>query len=184
MDHVNGVIILANGTVPRLTVSTEYALSTLSSMFPKTLADNIAFIFTNVTSRLSQNFSEDSIPPALLSAPRYHFNNPLSLQKKYIDITKEHRKKKNSQLRQMRQEILAAEQHALDELACFFNWLDDRVRQPTSAILSLYKQSQEIESNLTNIVAQMDQAKNKRQALQEILDRINKGEAVCPRHSS
>lgn len=35
---VDAVLILANGTVPRLGVATDYALSTLSSMFPITLA--------------------------------------------------------------------------------------------------------------------------------------------------
>ena len=54
-----------NGTVPRITVGTDYALSTLSTIFTKSLAGNIAFMFTNVLSPLHWNFSEDTIPEVL-----------------------------------------------------------------------------------------------------------------------
>ena len=37
IDSVNAVLILANGTVPRITVGTDYALSTLSAIFPKSI---------------------------------------------------------------------------------------------------------------------------------------------------
>jgi hypothetical protein len=46
IDSVTVVLILANGTAQRLTVSIDYALSTLAAMFPNSLAGNIAFVFT------------------------------------------------------------------------------------------------------------------------------------------
>jgi len=42
---VNAVIILANGTEERLGVATDYALTTLSSIFPRTLAENIGIVY-------------------------------------------------------------------------------------------------------------------------------------------
>jgi len=57
IDSITAALVLANGTVPRITLGTDYALSTLFSIFPKTLANNIGFIFTNVSSPLHWNFS-------------------------------------------------------------------------------------------------------------------------------
>ena len=41
IDFVSVVLVLANGTLPRVTVGTDYALSTLSAIFPNTLTNNI-----------------------------------------------------------------------------------------------------------------------------------------------
>jgi hypothetical protein len=86
IDSVTAVLILANGTVPRLTVGTDYALSTLSALFPKSLANNIAFVFTNVASPLSWNFSMDTIPDVLKDANLFFLDNPIALQKKYLSF--------------------------------------------------------------------------------------------------
>lgn len=67
IETVNGVLILANGTVPRLGVATDYVLSVLSSIFPRTLADNIGIMFTNIPSPLSWNFEQCSLPAFLSS---------------------------------------------------------------------------------------------------------------------
>ena len=41
MDCINVVLVLANGTVQRVTVGIDYVLSTLSAIFPNTLTNNI-----------------------------------------------------------------------------------------------------------------------------------------------
>ena len=68
IDSVPAILVLANGTVPRVTVGTDYALSTLSAIFPETLASRVAFLFTNVTSPLHWNFSRDTVPDILKDA--------------------------------------------------------------------------------------------------------------------
>ena len=85
---VNAVIILANGTVPRLGVATDYALSTLSSIFPRSLADNIGILFTNVSSPLSWNFDQDSLPDILRNHDdnQWLLDNPLAMWNKYLQI--------------------------------------------------------------------------------------------------
>ena len=64
----------------------DYALSVLSAIFPKTLVNNIAFLFSNVTTSLSFNFCKATIPEALKTAPQFLIDNPISLQKKYLEL--------------------------------------------------------------------------------------------------
>jgi len=84
IDTVTVVLVLANGTVPRATVGTTYAFSTLPTILPKALAGKIAFVVTNVPSPLSQNFCEDTIPEVLKAAPKFLLDNPIALKRKYL----------------------------------------------------------------------------------------------------
>jgi len=86
IDSITAVLVLANGTVPRMTVGTNYALSTLSAIFPKTLTKNIAFMFTNVSGPLYWNFPRDTIPEDLEGAPQFFLNNPIALQRKFLGL--------------------------------------------------------------------------------------------------
>ena len=83
INSITAVLILANGTVPWIN---DYALSRLSASLPKSLDENIAFVFTNVPSPLSWNFSKDTIPDQLRSAEQFLLDNPVALQKKYLVI--------------------------------------------------------------------------------------------------
>jgi hypothetical protein len=129
VDSVNAILVLANGTVPRVTVGTDYALSTLAAIFPN-LPSNIAFIFTNVSSLLYLNFSGDTIPDILKDAPQFLLDNPVALQRKYLRL------KDNPNIRNrgtdMRREVKAGEQNALEMLVELFDWLDGLEPQPMS----------------------------------------------------
>ncbi|KAJ7226853.1 hypothetical protein GGX14DRAFT_530807 [Mycena pura] len=173
IDSVNAVIILANGTVPRITVGTDYALTTLSAIFPKSLAPNIAFMFTNVSSPLSQNFSQDSVPPELNDAPHFFLDNPLALQKKYDTLKKDGKPKRT--LDQMTTAVEAGEQRALEMLADVFDWLDGLTPQPTTQIVSLYNQSQNIERQISDTLTQMAQASGKQKEIEKIVKNIKAG---------
>ena len=124
--------MLADGAVPRVTVGTDYALSTLSSTFPKTLANNIAFLFTNVLSPFHWNFSRDALPDVLRDAPLFFFNNPIALQREYLklkdDPTMERRRA------DLRNAVKASEQNAIQMLVLLFDWLDGLEPQPTTAM--------------------------------------------------
>ena len=166
IDSVTAVLVLANGTIPRITVGTDYALTTLSAIFPKTLANNIAFVFTNVPSPLSWNFSQDTIPEVLKDARQFLFDNPLALQKRYIMLKDDRNKKKVKT--EMRNDVKAGEQKGLEMLTKLFDWLDGLESQPTMQIVHLYDISQTIESMITNTLAQMDQAAAKREDIDKL----------------
>ena len=173
---VNAVLILANGTVPRITAGTDYALTTLSAIFPRSLSPNIAFMFTNVSSRLSWNFAQDTVPQVLKGAPQYLLDNPIALQKKYLELKDS---KCTKQLKgEMRKAVRAGEEKALDMLVRLFDWLDDLAPQPTREILSLYEQSQVIETKISNTLAQMGQAAQTKMEIDKIVQDLEAAEMV------
>jgi hypothetical protein len=140
IDSITAVLVLTNGTVPRITVGTDYALSTLSAIFPKTLAKNIAFVFTNVSSPLHWNFSGDSIPDVLKDAPQFFLNNPIALHRKYNKLKDDPSTRKVRA--DFRNAVKAGEQDALEMLVDLFDWLYDLEQQPTTGIVSHYEKRQ------------------------------------------
>jgi len=70
LDSVTAVLIHANSTV-FTGDGMDYALSTLSTILPKTLANNIAFVFTNVSTPPLQGFS---VPEVFKGAPTFVFD--------------------------------------------------------------------------------------------------------------
>ena len=160
IDSLTAVLVLADGTVPRVTVGTDHALSTLSSIFPPTLVNNIAFMFTNVSSRLHWNFSEENLPENLGHAPHFLLNNPIALQKRYFKHMNDQNVKKRRT--DFHRAAKAAEPEALGAPVSLFDWLDGLEPQSTKEITSLYEISQAIDTEITNILAQTDQAATKK----------------------
>jgi hypothetical protein len=167
IDSVTAVLILANGTIERITVGTDYALSTLSAIFPKSLSGNIAFMFTNVPSPLAWNFSQDTVPRVLKEAPQFLLDNPIALQKKYLKLKDRPGMKKVE--KDMRNHLKAGEQKALEMLVQLFDWLDDCKPQPTTEILYLYEMSQDIEAAITDTLAQIDQGAAKKVEIDKLV---------------
>ena len=156
LDSITAVLILANGTVPRVTVGTDYALSTLSDMFPNSLARNVSFMFTNVLSPLHWNFSLDSVPETLQEAPQFLLNNPIALQRKYLKLQNNPNMKKRGT--DLRNAVKASEQNALQMLVRLFDWLDGLEPQATTEIIT---RSQKREARSTNTSSPMDQEVSK-----------------------
>ena len=167
IDSVTAVLILANGTIERITAGTDYALSTLSAIFPKTLADNIAFLFTNVPSPLAWNFSQDTVPRVLQDAPQFLLDNPIALQKKYLKLKDAPNMRKVE--KDMRNHVKAGEQKALEMLVDLFDWLDECQPQPTMEIVYLYEMSQDIEATITDTLAQIDQGAVKKVEIDKLM---------------
>ena len=130
ITSVTAVLIVADGTVPRVTIGTDYVLSTLSAIFPHTLAHNISFMFTNVLSPLHWTFSADTLPDNLKRAPHFLLNNPITLQKKYLKLRDHPNMKKG--WADLRNAVKAAEENALEMLVDLFDWLDSIEPQPTT----------------------------------------------------
>jgi len=173
IDSVTAVLVLANGAVPRITVGTDYALSTLSTIFPKSFANNIAFMFTNVSSPLHWNFSGDSIPDMLKAAPQFSLNNPIAYQKTYAK-SKGGRGKKGGQA----DLVKARAENTLEMLAEFFDWLDGLEPQTMAESVSLYEKSQEISAKTASILAKTDQATKMQKTIDEQKRRLQKASEV------
>jgi hypothetical protein len=175
---VNAVLILANGSVPRLTTGTDYALSTLSSIFPRTLAKNIGFLFTNISSPLSWNFDPSALPPPLEKNVQFLLDNPIAMQKKFNELVANPNIPKKLKA-QFRKQVLASEDKALDTLVDLFDWLDGLEPQPTFHILSLYEQSQQIETEIQNTLAVMRQAAQTDKKLDDVRRKMEGAQMVC-----
>jgi len=151
-DSINTIFILANGTVPRVTVGTDYGLSSLSAIFPKTPVDNVAFLLTNTSNPLYQNFSADTLPDGLKAAPQFLLNNPIALQRKYLKLKDDPDMK--SRRIDFREVVQAAEQNAVEMLVDLFDWLDGLEPQPITKIVPLYQKCQNTAAKVTHLLGQ------------------------------
>ena len=177
IDIVHGVLVLANGTVPRLGVATDYALTTLMSIFPRTLAQNITILFTNVTDVMNVNFEYETLPDAISRDHLLYLNNPLALQKS-LEKMKKQRKMTPQQLQKSRRSVQDAEASALDTLVEMFDWLDSLEPQPTLDFMSLYEQTQLIDLGLANALTRMNASTIKQQNLRELETEIDQAKEV------
>ena len=137
IDSVTAILVLANGTVPGLTVATNYALSILSAIFPTILTNNLAFVLTNVSGPLYQNFSGDTLPDVLKDAPVFLLDNPIALQRKYLELKDD--AKLRSKGAEMCKTVKASEEQALEMLVDFFDWLDGLKGQLAMGAVTLDK---------------------------------------------
>jgi hypothetical protein len=129
VESISAVLILAVDDIP---LPMEYTFSSLSAIFPKSLANNIAFVFTIRWDPLTWKFSEKMVPATLKSSPVFRFCNPITHEKDFLNV-----------------EIkLQREQSALETLVNLFNWLDDLEPQPATEIVSFYEKYQNIEAKL------------------------------------
>src|SRR5258706_7700712 len=122
IDSIIAVLVLVNGAVPRVAAGTDNTLSTLSAIFPKSLASNTAIMFTNVLSPPHWNLSGDTIPNSLKNAPCFLLNNPVALQKKYLK-RKDDPNMKTARA-DLRKAVKASEETAMGMLVELFDWLD------------------------------------------------------------
>jgi hypothetical protein len=170
-DSVSAVLILADGIVPRITVDMDYTFAALSTIFPKTLVNNIAIMFTNVQSPSSWRFSQEELPEALRNAPLFVLDNPLALQNRYNDDPN------------MRGIVKTCEQRALEMLAKLFDWLDGLEPQPVTEIVCLYEKYRSIEAKATNTLAQIDQALAMKQETDKHTSTLRKSSTVSLPHA-
>jgi len=131
INSVTAALVLANGTVPRLNGGTYSALSALSAIFSRTTFRHVAFLLTNTSNLLYQNFSGDSLPEVFKDAPQFLLNNPIALQRKYLELKDKGGPKTRGQMRDFREVVKGSEQDALEMLVDFFDWLDSLKPQST-----------------------------------------------------
>jgi GTP-binding protein EngB required for normal cell division len=184
---LDGVIIMANGTLERVGPGVDYALHTLSTMFPRSIVNNIGFIFTNVPDALSFNFQSNTLPEELRNAERWTLQNPVAQFVKYKEATSGNspRPPSEAQLRALRKLLNTNFATTMETLNEFFTWLDKRKAQPTHTIVQLYTMTTRIEAAITHVLAQIDQREQQRldlQKLQANLDKSNQVRSVQSTH--
>ncbi len=133
IDSITAVIILANGTVPRVTVGTNDTLSFLSAIPLKIPTKNVSCILTNISSAIYQNFPGNTLPCILKDAPQFLLNNPIALQRKYLKLKDDTTMKKGSMA--LRKMVRADEQKSLEMLVDLFEWLGGLDRPKTQNIV-------------------------------------------------
>ena len=175
LDYVSAVLIFANGSVPRISVSMDYALSTLPALFSKSLANNIGFLFSNVPTSASFNFPDEGIPEVLRHAPRFFIDNPIALQKNYL---KQKDRMNQRTAKQIEELVEFAERSALEMLVELFDWLDGLEPQPTREIIFPYEMSQDIEGKITDTLAQMSRAAEKTAEIKNLMEALSKKAVV------
>ena len=186
VQTIDGIIIMANGTLERVGPGVEYALHTLSTMFPRSIVNNIGFIFTNVPDALSFNFQSNTLPEELRNSESWTIQNPVAQFVKYQEA-----KSSNSRRPQSEQKLRALQRllHSnfaitMETLNDFFAWLDKRKVQPTNTILQLYEMTTRIEAAISNVLAQIDQREQQRMDLQRLQANLDKSNQVRPTESS
>jgi len=128
VSSLTAVLVLANGTLPGISVGTHCALSSLTDILPDTMAYNIAFMLTNVSNPLYQNFSADTLPDVLKDIPQFLLNNPIPLQRTYLRLKRDQNMKKGKG--DLCREVKAGEEGAMGMLVDLFDWLDGLEPQP------------------------------------------------------
>ncbi|QRW23119.1 AIG1 domain-containing protein [Rhizoctonia solani] len=175
--EIDSVMIVANGTIERLSLAMDYTMNTLATWFPRSILPNIGILFTNVSAAgAGLNFQTESLPLELREVEYWCLNNPLSLFKSYA-----HRKATGSFARNresaQRSSIESTYHETLSTLDDWLEWLDERKSIPTSAIIDLYQKSSHIEACLfRNIMygAELSKFKDQLSAVTQNLDSIAK----------
>lgn len=168
-EVIDAVIILANGTLARLGAATEYALTTISGMFPNSIVDNIAFIFTMVSDPTSFNFERKSLPEELRKAKIWSINNPFAQWTKYQEkLAQDPPTVDEEILQEMDEGVHRSYTKALKMLGQVFQFLDKCKVQPTNSIYDLYIMSTDIEAAISNVIARMDQTEITRNGLKKL----------------
>ncbi len=174
---IHAVIILANGTLARLGIATDYALTTLSSIFPRSLEKNISFVFTNVSNPLQWNFQSETIPQFLHDAHSFTIDNPFAMEMRLRQLCELPQKPEFE--KRMRPSVHNTYTDTIDELVSLFNWLNELEPQPTTEILTLYQQVQDIETRIEDALASMEQDSTKRREVEKIKATAAKHGVVC-----
>ncbi|KAJ3905225.1 hypothetical protein F5879DRAFT_921627 [Lentinula edodes] len=167
-DVIDAVIILANGTLPRLGAATEYTLTTISGMFPNSIVDNIAFVLTMVSNPSSNNFTRTSLPKQLQNSRIWPVDNPFAQWLKYQKELLKDPPISEDDLQEMLGSARRGYNKTLKMLSELFQYLDKCRVQPTHSIFDLYIMSTDIEVRISNVIAGMTQTEDKRMKLKKL----------------
>jgi hypothetical protein len=152
--RINAVMLVINGRNERLFASTRYTMETVATLFPRSIKNNIGIIFTNTDLDGRLNFNMNSLPLELRAARSWRLENPLS---KYKDQLGRIRELTDAERRESRQARRLAEDYedVVQTLDNWLEWLGNQEAVPTTAIIELYRKSNEIESRLFDAITSL-----------------------------
>jgi GTPase SAR1 family protein len=145
VTSIDAVMIFLNGQTSRLPVTTSHTLDVLTSLFPRSIVDNISLIFTRSTV-FTFNFRMDILPTELRSSKYWVLENPLIMYEKYQELKADNCPE--NLLKAAQRKLDDAYDEAVGTLDDWLKWLDDRIAQPTKEIDHLYQMSMQIEANM------------------------------------
>jgi hypothetical protein len=162
VDSVSAVLILAKTDRFSTIANMDCTLSALSALFPKSLVNNIAFMFTHVW-----DFKPppDMVPWVLKSSPMFFFDNPITPG--IYDET-------DLRMGQYR----GSKQGPFKMLVNLFDWLDGLEPQPATEIVSLCEQHQNIEAKVINILDQRAREVEMRAEIDRLMVTLKEHSAV------
>ncbi len=176
-EAIDCVLILANGTMAHASIPTRYTLSIISSMFPSSIVDNVAFLFTMVPSPLHFNFKRETLPDAVRNAKFWGINNPLAMWLRFQKALKSGDLPEDFE-EAARDELKGTYDKGLETLNSFFAWVDERNVQPTKEINDLHRMSEKMEAALSNVLTHFTQAETQKTALIKLQREIDSQKQV------
>ncbi|KAG8741884.1 hypothetical protein FRC11_014586 [Ceratobasidium sp. 423] len=181
VTRIDGIILVANGRIERLTATMRYTLETLATFFPRSIKNNIGILFTNVdVDGRGFNFKMTCLPSDLQTAKYWCLENPLSTYKDYLGRIRnltESERKQSRRARRLEEDY----EDTVRSLDNWLEWLDTREAIPTITIIELYHKSTEIESRLYGTTLSLENLSRLQKALNDITREL---EAVEKKQSS
>ncbi|CEL56817.1 hypothetical protein RSOLAG1IB_12007 [Rhizoctonia solani AG-1 IB] len=160
---IDAVLIMANGTTERIPAATHYTLCTLASLFPHSIVDNIAFVFTHCDS-FTQNLNMASLPDVLKKSKYWTLENPLAYHKNYQRELKA--AGSENTLSEGRKRLESIYQKTASTLNEWLAWIDVRCPQPTHEINQLYQTMLNIEGQIEAAISLMTRLGERRNAVE------------------
>ncbi|KAG9118310.1 hypothetical protein FRC07_007238 [Ceratobasidium sp. 392] len=136
VDHVHAVLAVAKGTNKRLQAATDYALASISRMFPRPIAQNIGLVLTHTRDgEDSESFDSSLLPKKVQNAERWVLQNPLATFK---NAQRLHEQKTGVSLEELLDSVSLDYDLAVAELNRCLGWVDKRQGLPTTVADKLY----------------------------------------------
>ena len=143
----------------------ECVFPALFALFPKTLVNNIAFVFTHTWGPPVWNIPPDMVPVALKNGPTFLLDNPMHGFSNCTSVSGSG---------------MACEQRALETLVKLFDWLDGLEPQPAMETICLYEQYRHIEDKTINILGQRAREARMRAEIDKLMITLKKHSTVSP----
>ena len=170
VSYLNGICIIANGTVPRVTHHFKYVFNELQSIFPKSVLANIFLIMTrcSIKNEVKFPYHELNIDPSRI----YCLDNPFAL---YNDLftTKNQRDKEALYKR-----IQFNTENAIQQINYLFEDISKIQTCNTNSFLELYNIKQKIQLDIINGLNNINEYSKTKKSLdihKAELDKYKKG---------
>ncbi|KAJ3754883.1 hypothetical protein EV360DRAFT_15756, partial [Lentinula raphanica] len=161
-ETVDAIIILSFGGFYRLSLGVQFSLTTISSMFPHSITNNIAFVLTMVFDPTTIGFKRSYLPVELKDAKVWDINNPFPLWMKYQKrIAENPRTLPEEFLEDMNDTIRQDYPRTLTTLSEVFQFLDKCEVQSMESAYRLNERP-DVEASIPNVIAGTNQTESTR----------------------